>query len=83
MFTWDDPLVRAHLKKKSQWISNLIVHYTHEARFETYKNDIHQLWHHIFTDTPVLNTNLIIDNRNNQNLKNRLVHRRSHQNNHR
>jgi hypothetical protein len=32
----DDPLVRAQLNKKSKWIDNLIVHYTHEARLESY-----------------------------------------------
>ncbi len=32
----DDPLVRAHLKKKSKWVEKLIVHYTHEARLNSY-----------------------------------------------
>ncbi len=35
----DDPLVRAQLKKKSKWIENLIVHYTHEARFDSYNHN--------------------------------------------
>ncbi len=35
----NDPLVREHLKKKSKWVTNLIVHYTHEARFETYQTE--------------------------------------------
>jgi hypothetical protein len=59
----DDPLVRAYLKKKSKWNTNLIVHYTHEARLASYKKDIHQLWHQLFAETPVMNTNLIIGNR--------------------
>jgi hypothetical protein len=37
----DDPLVRAQLKKKSKWIDNLILHYTHEARLERYNNGHH------------------------------------------
>jgi hypothetical protein len=78
----DDPLVRAQLKKKSKWIENLIVHYTHEARFDSYKRDIHQLWHHIFAKIPAMNRKLIIGNRNNRNYKGRLVHRRPHRNDH-
>jgi hypothetical protein len=81
--TVDDPLVLAYLKKKFKWTTNLIVHYTHEARLESYKKDIHQLWNQIFDQTPVINTTLIIGNRNNRNSKGRLVHRRPHQNNHR
>ncbi len=36
--TVDDPLVRAHLKKKSKWTTTLVVHYTHEARLESYNS---------------------------------------------
>jgi hypothetical protein len=78
----DDSLVRAQINKKSKWIDNLIVHYTHEARLESYKRDIHQLWHHTFAETSVMNTKLIIGNRNNQNYKATLVHRRPHRNDH-
>jgi len=81
--TVDDPLVRVHLKKKSKWTTNLIVRYTYEARLESYKKNIHQLWNQIFAQTPVMNTSLIISSRNNGNSKGRLVHRRPYQNNHR
>jgi hypothetical protein len=81
--TVDDSLVRAHLKKKSKWTTNLIVHYTHEARLQSYKNDIHQLWNQIFAQTPVMNTTLIIGSRNHRNSRGILVHRRPHQSNHR
>jgi hypothetical protein len=64
-----DPLVRVHLKKKSKWITNLIVHYTYEARLEGYKKNIHQLWHQIFAETPVMNTNLFIGNGNSRDFK--------------
>ena len=32
----NDPLVTARLNKKSKWISNLIIHYTHERRLASY-----------------------------------------------
>jgi hypothetical protein len=77
--TINDALVQAEQNKKSKWIDNLIIHYTYEARLASYKKDIHQLWHRIFEETPVTNTNLIIGNRNNPNYKRRLVSRRPHQ----
>ncbi len=52
-----------------------IIHYTHEERFRTSKKDIHQLWHHIFADTPVIVTKLIIGNRNSHNATKVLVRR--------
>ncbi len=62
---------------------NHSVHYTHEARLQSYKKDIHQLWNQIFAQTPVMNTTLIIGSRNHRNSKGRLVHRRPNQSNHR
>jgi hypothetical protein len=76
--TTDDPLVQLRIRQKSKWIDNLIIHYKHEARFVAYKKDIHQLWNHIFRDTPVLNTKLVIGHRNTRNLTKTLVHRRPH-----
>jgi hypothetical protein len=58
------------------------MHYTHEARLESYKKNIHQLWNQIFAQTPVINMRLIIGNRNNPNNKGTLVHRRPRQTNH-
>jgi len=74
--TVDDPLVKKRLGTNSKWISNLIIHYTHEQRLQTYKKEIHQLWNETFTNTPVLNTKLIIGNRNSRNVNKTLVHRR-------
>jgi len=71
----DNPLVRAQLRKKSKSIHNLIIHYTHEARLARYKKDIHQLWHRIFTETPITNTKLIVGNRNNRKCQDSLVRR--------
>jgi len=73
--TLDDPLVKTRLAKPSKWINNLIIHYTHENRLESSKKDIHELWDHVFTNTPVMNTKLIIGNRNNPNMTKTLVRR--------
>ena len=75
----DDPLVRLQLNKKSKWTDNIIIHYTHEARLQAYKKAVHQLWHQIFKETPVMNTKLIIGNRNNLNNELRVAHRRPRQ----
>jgi hypothetical protein len=62
--TIDDPLVRMWINRELTSFHYLIIHYTHEERFRTSKKDIHQLWHHIFADTRVTDTKLIIGNRN-------------------
>jgi hypothetical protein len=76
--TIDDPLARMQLKKLSNSDRNLIVHYTHEARLGTYKKHIHRLWDHIFADTPVTDTKLIVGNRNSRNATKILIRRRPH-----
>jgi hypothetical protein len=76
--TVDDTLVKTRLAKTSKWINNLIIHYTHENRLQYCKKDIHQLWKHKFTNTPVVDTKLIIDNRNSANATKTLVRRNPH-----
>ncbi len=41
--TADHPPVRIQLQRKSKSITNLIIHYVHEARLTSYKQDIHKL----------------------------------------
>jgi ATP-dependent Lon protease len=72
----DDPLVRMHIKKASKSIQNLIIHYTHEERLRNSKKHIHQLWNHIFLDTPVTDTKLIVGNCNSYNATKILIRRR-------
>ncbi len=70
-----DPFVRLHLTQKSKWDEKLIIHYKHEARLETYKRDIHQLWYRTFGNTPVAGTKLIVGNRNSCNFRQTMVNR--------
>ena len=65
-------------KQNSKWDNNLIIHYTHEKRFETLKKDIHQLWNQIFHNTPIMNTKLIIGHKNNNSATRELIQRRPH-----
>lgn len=64
------------LKHHSKWRDNIIIHYTHEARLQNYKKEIHQIWNHTFQDTMVMNTQLIVGTRNNPNTSQTLVRRR-------
>ncbi len=74
--TVEDPLVRQELRQESTFTEKFIIHYIHEARLQTTKKDIHQLWDQTFQQTPIMNTKLIIGNRNSPNLTRTLVHRR-------
>jgi hypothetical protein len=76
--TVDNPLVKARLNKNSKWKDPLIIHYEHEVRLESYNKDIHKLWNQIFQETIVMNTKLIVGNRNSPNAKQTLVRRRPH-----
>jgi hypothetical protein len=75
----DDPLVRARLKKQSEFDNNLIIHYTYEKGLQTNKNVIHQLWNQVFQQTPAIGSRLVIGNRNSRNLTRELVHQRPQQ----
>lgn len=77
--TEDDLLVRAQFRRKLKSMHNLVIPYIHEARFASYRKDIHQLWHHIFQQTPVAHMKLIVANRNNRSCQDLLVRRRPQQ----
>jgi hypothetical protein len=74
--TVDNPTVETKRNKESKWLNNLIIHYTHEKRLAIYKKNIYQIWNQTFQETPVLDTRLIIGNRNSKNLTKQLVRRR-------
>jgi hypothetical protein len=69
-----DPLVKSRLYKQSKFDHKLIIHYTYEKRLQTNKKAIHRLWHQTFKQTPVMDTRLIIGNRNSPNMTQELVH---------
>ena len=65
--TVDDPLVRSRLDKPSKFDTNVIIHYTHETRFQSHKEYIHRIWKQMFDNTPVMERRLIVGNRNSPN----------------
>jgi hypothetical protein len=68
-------------KQKKQYIpgDKLIVHYTHEKRFESFKRDTHTVYHDIFQNTPVDDIKMIVGNRNRPNARNELIRKRPKQ----
>jgi len=68
--------INSVVPKQKQWIDRLILHYTHEKRFASYKRDIHQTWNKTFVDTPVTDVKLLVGHRNNRNLQCEIVRKR-------
>ena len=65
------------IKKPSKYDKNLIIHYTHEARFASLKRDIHQLWNDILKNPIINDIKLIVGHRNNPKLTRDLMHLRA------
>ena len=64
--------------QEKKWIDQLILHYTHEKRLESYKRDIHQIWNQLFLNTPAMGVRLIVGNRNQQKIIFELMQTRPH-----
>ena len=71
----DNTRFPVNLDTTSKYIDNLIIHYTHEQRFDNFKKDIHQLWDQTLKETQFVNTKLIVGNRNSRNATKTLMHR--------
>jgi hypothetical protein len=54
----------------------LILHSTHEHRLQAIKRDFHQIWSTTFAATPVMETKVIVGNRNRRNAKLELIQTR-------
>ena len=54
----------------------LILHYTHEKRFQACKREMHHVYEDIFKSTPAMYTKLIVGNRNRRQASNELVRKR-------
>ncbi|CAF3577975.1 unnamed protein product [Rotaria socialis] len=71
--------VQERNKKEHARGSKLIVHYTHEKRFQTFKSDIHQVYGNVFKDTPAADVKLIVGNKNRRSAKTELICKRPKQ----
>ena len=58
---------------------NLFIHYTHEKRFQSMKRDMHDVYDHVFRNTPAIDAKIIVGNRNRRNLNNELIRKRPKQ----
>ncbi|CAM4816819.1 unnamed protein product [Rotaria magnacalcarata] len=66
-------------KKEHACGNKLIVHYTHEKRFQTFKSDMHQVYDNTFKDTPAADVKLIVGNKNRRSAKTELICKRPKQ----
>ena len=54
----------------------LIIHYRHEKRFTSFKQDMHQLYDDVFNNTPVSDVKMIVGSRNRRDARNELIRKR-------
>jgi hypothetical protein len=66
-------------KKDNQLAKKMIVHYTHEKRFHSFKRDIHRILGNTFQKQIDKDIKLIVGNRNRQNAQKELVRKRPKQ----
>ncbi|CAF3572915.1 unnamed protein product [Rotaria socialis] len=66
-------------KKQNEFQNKLIIHYTHEKRFNTRKHDLHRIFQETFANTPIIETKLIVGNRNRKNTMKELIRKRPRQ----
>ncbi|CAF3797934.1 unnamed protein product [Rotaria socialis] len=66
-------------KKTSEFQNKLIIHYTHEKRFSTRKRDLHCIFQETIANTPIIETQLIVANRNQKSTMKELFRKRPKQ----
>ncbi|CAF3564401.1 unnamed protein product [Rotaria socialis] len=66
-------------KKPNKFQNKLIIHYTHEKRFKTRKRDLHRIFQETFANTSILETKLIVGNRNQKSTMKELIRKRPRQ----
>ena len=62
--------------KEKHYDNKKFVHYTHEQRFNSFKRDLHHVYEDIFKDTPAMNAEVIVGNRNRRDAKHELIRKR-------
>jgi hypothetical protein len=68
---------RNQRKKPTNYGEKLFVHYKHEKRFQSCKQDMHRVYEDVFNNTPAMYAKLIVGNRNHRDAKNELIRKRS------
>ncbi|CAF3964097.1 unnamed protein product [Rotaria sp. Silwood1] len=62
--------------KKLPYADQILIHYTHEKRFHSMKQDMHRIYDKVFKDTPVEHIKMIVGNRNRRATKHQLIRKR-------
>ena len=62
--------------EKIAYTDKLIVHYTHEKRFHSFKRQMHQVYEDVFKNTPAMTVKLIVGSRNRAQARNDLIRKR-------
>ncbi|CAF3586434.1 unnamed protein product, partial [Adineta steineri] len=70
------PILRTEANKDTQLNKNIIVHYTHEKRFHSFKRDMHRILDDTFETQLNKDIKLIVGNRNRRNTQNELIRKR-------
>lgn len=63
-------------KNVNSTTNKLLVHYTHEKRFESFKRDMHTVYEDVFANTPAMHAKIVVGNRNRRDTRNELVRKR-------
>lgn len=63
-------------KKTTNYHNQVILHYTHEKRFHSFKRDIHHQYEQTFQNTPAMDLKLIVGNRNRRDARHELIRKR-------
>jgi hypothetical protein len=66
-------------KNKSKFGNKIIVHYSHEKRFHSFKRDIHHIYDNTFENQIDKDIKIIAGNRNRRDAKKELIHKRPKQ----
>ncbi|CAF1035865.1 unnamed protein product [Rotaria magnacalcarata] len=63
-------------QKPNELQNKLIIHYTHEKRFNTRERGMHRIFQDTFVNTPIIETKLIVGNTNRKNTMKELIRKR-------
>jgi hypothetical protein len=69
--TTDELPIKAKTNK-----NKLIIHYTHEKRFQSFKRDMHKLYKDIFANSPAMDVKMIVGNCNRPSARHELIRKR-------
>lgn len=64
------------VQKSASDSNKIIIHYTHEKRFRSFKRDLHQVHDNVIPRHLALEMQLIVGNRNRQNAKDELIRKK-------